>query len=167
MTDTSLIFESDSGGGHFKVQIDGLTELIRGLKRAEPEMNKALKKALKEASAPVLKRARANARAIADDGTLEGSLSIASRKGGAMYILKSTDEAAPIKEYAAPGAVATRSYKRTPRSLSMVEKRSRVGVPNRANAPRVMVPAVADSAEEVKSRIDEAMDDALKELANG
>lgn len=167
MTDTSLIFENDSYGGHYKVHIDGLASLMRGLKRAEPAMNKALKKALKEASAPVLKRARANARAIADDGTLEGSLSIASRKGGAMYVLKSTDEAAPVKEFAAPGAIATRSYKRTPRSLSMVDKGSRVGVPRRANAPRVMIPAVSDSAEEVKSRIDEAIEDTLEGLVNG
>ena len=167
MTDTSLIYMKDSQGGHYTVHVDGLSSLMRGLKIADPEIKKALQKALKNASAPVLGRARANARAIADDGTYEQSLSIASRKNGSMYVLKSTDGAAPVKEFASPGAVATRSYARSAKSLAMVKNRSRVGVPRRANAPRVMVPAVSDSAEEVKGRMEDEIEKALKAVAHG
>ena len=42
-----------------------------------------------------------------------------------------------------------------------------VGVPLRANPPRVMIPAVNDSIEEVKSRIDERLEEALRSIANG
>jgi hypothetical protein len=37
-----------------------------------------------------------------------------------------------------------------------------VGVPRRANQPRVMVPAVNDSVDEVKSRIDAKLEQVLR-----
>ncbi len=151
----------------YTIQVKGLESLMKWLKQANPKLEKALKKALKEAMNPVLDRARANARRIQDDATYAESLAVASRKGGVQYVLKSTDPNAPVKEFARPGAVMVKSRTNTERSRKMVAEHARVGVPRRANAPRVMVPAVADSADEVRQRIDERMARVLKEVESG
>ena len=151
----------------YTVQVRGLDSLMKWLKQANPKLEKALKKSLKEAMNPVLDRARANARRIQDDATYAESLAVASRKGGIQYVLKSTDPNAPVKEFARPGAVMVKSRTNTERSRRMVAAHARVGVPHRANAPRVMVPAVADSADEVRQRIDERMARVLKEVESG
>lgn len=166
MTDSELVFSGNTDTGHYEVRVKGLEVLLRGLAQANPKLQKALKKALKEAASPVLDRARANARRISDDGTYESSLSIASRKNGAMYVLKTDDPAAPVKEFAHIGA-KTISSKGTDLANKRLRMKSGVGVPRRAYAPRVMVPAINDSAEEVKDRIDEAMAKVMEKVANG
>lgn len=149
------------------VEVKGLDNLLNWLRHADPKLEKAMRDGLKEAASPVLDRARANARQIQDDATYANSLSISSRKGGAQYVLKSTDPAGPVKEFAHEGAVMLRSRTDTERSRRMVANRARVGVPHRANAPRVMVPAVKDSSDEVKGRIEECMAKVLKEAERG
>jgi hypothetical protein len=151
----------------YTVRVDGLDSLMRWLKDSNPKMHKALRQGLKEAASPVLRAARANARRIQDDGTYAGSLSIASRKNGAQYVLKSTDPNAGVKEFAREGAVMVKSRAGTERSQRMVAEHARVGVPHRANAPRVMVPAIADSADDVRNRIEERIAEALKEVEHG
>jgi len=142
----------------YTVEVKGLDDLINWLKTADPKMLRAMKKGLKESTQPVLKKARANADAIRDAGTYRDSLSIASRKSGAEYILKTDDPAAGVKEFAHLGA-----YYRTGKYAN----RRKVGVPRRANPPRVMVPAVQDSADEVRRRIDECLAEVLKEVEHG
>lgn len=151
----------------YTIQVKGLDSLMRWLKDANPKMQKALRKGLKEAAQPVLQKARANAKRIQDDGTYAESLSIASRANGAQYVLKSTDPQAGVKEFARPGAVMVTSRAKTERSRRMVAKHAKVGVPHRANQPRVMVPAVADSANEVRDRIDQCLAEVLKEVEHG
>ena len=140
-------------------------------------MQRALKKGLKESMDPVLQKARANGRYIQDDGTYAESLSIASRSGGAQYILKSTDVAAGVKEFAKPGATrlvgkgsrssTQRARKYAGQGLGPGLRAVRVGVPHRANKPRVMIPAVEDSAKEVEDRVDKCLAEVLKEVENG
>lgn len=163
--------------GKTTIKIEGLGVLIRGLKLANPKLLKALKKSLKEACRPVLRKARANAQAIADDGTYAESIALSSRKAGLQYVLKSTDPAAGVKEFAKPGATrlvgqsarssTQRARKRAGQSLAPGLRAVRVGVPRRANAPRVMVPAVNDSADEVIAAIDDAIEAVMQEVANG
>lgn len=137
------------------VEVKGLESTINWLKHVDPKLEKAMRKGLKEASEPVLRKARANASKIADDGTFASSMSIASRANGSQYVLKSTDPAAGVKELAKPGAV---------RRSGPGRGKVRVGVPRRANKPRAMVPAVEDSADEVKDRIDERLAEVLDEV---
>lgn len=151
----------------YTVRVEGLDSLLRWMKTANPKLEKALRRGLKEAMSPVLDKARANARRIQDDGTYADSLSISSRKSGAQYVLKSTDPNAGVKEFARPGAVMVKSRANTERSRMMVAAHAKVGVPHRAHQPRVMVPAVADSAKEVKSRIEERLAEVLKEVEHG
>ena len=151
----------------YAVEVKGLDELMNWLKHADPKLEKAMRKGLKEAVEPVLEKARANAKRIQDDGTYAGSLAIASRKGGVQYVLKSTDPNAPVKEFAREGAVMVKSRAGTERSRMMVARHARVGVPHRAHQPRVMVPAVQESADEVRSRIEERMAEVLKEAERG
>lgn len=152
--------------GH-TVQVEGLDSLLRWMKESDPKMQKALRKGLKESMEPVLQKARANGRYIQDDGTYAESLSIASRAGGAQYVLKSTDPQAGVKELANPGAVMVTNRAKTERSTRMVANHAKVGVPHRANKPRVMIPAVESSAKEVEDRIDKCLADVLKEVENG
>ncbi len=151
----------------YTVEVKGLDSLLNWLRHADPKLEKAMRKGLKDAMEPVLRRARANAKHIQDDATYAESLAIASRKKGAQYVLKSTDPNAPVKEFARPGAVMVKSRTNTERSRKMVAAHAKVGVPRRANAPRVMVPAVQDSAKEVRERIEECMAKVLKEVENG
>lgn len=144
------------------IYIDGLEELIIFLKSADPKLKRGVQKSLKEAMTPVLTKARANASAIADDGTYSSSLGIASRKGGMSYVLKSTDPAAGVKEFARRGA----TYRPKPSDKRQNARKMRsypVGVPRRANAPRVMVRAVEDSTEEILDRVDSALAQVLEE----
>lgn len=138
------------GGGQTFVQVDGLAALMEWTKQANPELNRAMKRALREEMQPVLTKARGYAGRIADDGTFQGSLSISSRANGAKWLLKSTDVAAGVKEFARPGA---RRAIRTAEGVRSV----RVGVPHRAVNPRVMVPAVEHSEAEIMAAIDERM----------
>ncbi len=148
-----------AGGGAF-VQVEGLASLMRHFKNVDPRLKRAFQKALKESVSPVLEKARANASSISLNGTYAGSLSIASRKGGSMYVLKSTDPAAGVKEFARQGATyrpKPTDKRRNARSMASFP----VGVPRRANAPRAMIPAVDDSTEEIVERIDAALADVM------
>ena len=159
---SDVIYSASGSYGGFSVRIDGLRDLMSFLKESDPRLHKAMKRGLKEAaSTPVLADARRRANAIADDGTFAGSLSVTSRANGSSWLLKSDDEAAPVKEFARKGA-RTRSSKGTPRADARLRMRSGVGVPMRANPPRAMVPSVDENVEEIKSRIDEALAKALE-----
>lgn len=149
---TETVYFKSGEFGNFAVHIDGLSSLMRHLKESDPKLRKATAEGLKEAAQPVLTKARANASRIADDGTYRQSLAITTRRNGANIVLKSTDPAAPVKEFARLGA-KTITSKGTPLANARLRKRSGVGVPRRAYAPRVMVPAVNDSTDEVMLRI--------------
>lgn len=157
---TDVVVFQSGANYNYSVSIDGLDALMRFLKDADPQLRKALQQGLKEAANPVLARARANARRIADDGTYAGSLSIRSRANGNV-VLRSNDEAAGVKEFARRGA----TYRPKPTDKRRNARKMRsfpVGVPKRANQPRVMVPAVNDSTEEVKTRIDAKLEEVLR-----
>lgn len=158
------VFNAENGS--FYIDVKGLKDLVDWAKKADPEFKKAMNKGLKAAAQPVLQRAKSKATAIQDDGTYKNSLTISQRKNGSQYLLRSTDPAAPVKEYARPGA-KTRTSKGTKLADSRLRMRSGVGVPHRANAPRVMVPAVNESADEVMARMENAIADVLKEAENG
>lgn len=159
------------------VEIKGLDSLIKRFGAADPKLKRALIQSIKESAQPVLKRARSNAERIADDGTYMSSLSIASRKGGTEYVLKSTDVAAGVKEFAKPGATrmvgksskssTQRARRRAGMAVAPTIRFVRVGVPRRANPPRVMVRAVVDSRGEIVENVTQAMAKALDEVANG
>ena len=156
---TDVVVFKSGGNFNYSVSIEGLNSLMRFLANSDPQLRKALQQGLKEAANPVLTRARANARKIADDGTYAGSLSIRSRANGNI-VLRSNDQAAGVKEFAHRGA----TYK--PKSTDKRRNARRmasfpVGVPRRANQPRVMVPAVNDSVDEVKRRIDAKLEEVL------
>lgn len=161
----------------YTVEVKNLDSTMRWLAQADPKLKKALQRGLKEAVSPVLQKARANGRAIQDDGTYAESLSIASRSGGSQYVLKSTDVAAGVKEFAKPGATrlvgksarssTQRARKYAGQSLGPGLKAVRVGVPHRANPPRVMVKAVKDSEYTTKARIEARLADVLNEVGNG
>lgn len=157
---TDVVVFKSGGNFNYSVSIDGLDTLMRFLKDSDPQMRKALQKGLKDAAQPVLTRARANAQRIADDGTYANSLSIRSRSNGNV-VLRSNDEAAGVKEFAHRGA--TYKPKSTDKRRNARKMRSfPVGVPKRANQPRVMVPAVNDSIDEVKTRIDAQLETVLR-----
>lgn len=162
---TETVYFQSGEFGNFAIQIDGLSTLMAFLKTANPELQKGMRKGLKEAVQPVLVRARGKAAAFADDGTYAASLSVGSRANGATWVLKSSDEAAGVKEFAHIGA-KTISTKGTPRANARYRMHSGVGVPRRAHAPRAMVSAVNEETENVKSRIDACLAQVL-EGANG
>lgn len=159
------------------VQIEGLDSLMRWAREADPKMKRALQAGIKDAMSPVLQRARANARYIQDDGTYAESLSVASRKSGAQYILKSTDPAAGVKEFAKPGAVrlvgkgsrssTQRARLRAGQQIGPGLRTVRVGVPHRANPPRVMISAVEGETSEVLDRVNERINEVLRGAENG
>lgn len=155
----------ETGGGYLRVNVEGLPSLLRFLEGSDPELRKAMQDGLADAAQPVLAKARANASRIADDGTYASSMSIAARRNGRV-VLRSTDPAAGVKEFARPGAVY--APRRTDKRRNARAMRSfPVGVPKRANAPRALIPAVDDSAELVASRIAERIEQVLKEAENG
>lgn len=159
---TEIVATRPSGGNYnLVVRVDGLDSLMRFLKDSDPQMREAIRQGLREAATPVLARARANAYRIADDGTFASSLSIRSYVSGRVVLRSSGDEAAGVKEFAHQGA-KTISSKGTPLANARLRMRSGVGVPLRANHPRVMVPAVNDSAEDVKTRIDAKLEEVLR-----
>lgn len=141
---------------NLSVHIEGLRSLLRFLDHADEQLAAALRDGLRQSAQPVLSRARARAQAIQDDGTFAASLSIASRKKGSQWVLKSRDPQAGVKEFARHGAI-TRTSKGTPLANARLRARSGVGVPLRANAPRAMVPAVNESAPEVASSVERAL----------
>lgn len=161
----------------YTVQVEGLDSLMRWAKDANPNLQKAARRGLKEAMKPVLEHARAWARYIQDDGTYAESLSIGSRANGAQYVLKSTDVAAGVKEFAKPGAVrlvgkgarssTQRARLRAGLAIGPGLRTVRVGVPHRANPPRVMIHAVEQGQGEIVDRIDECLEKVLKEAENG
>lgn len=142
------------------INVHGLDDLLRFLKKSDPELRKAIRAGLKDAAQPILTRARANAMKIADDGTYADSLSISITQTGAVK-LRSTDVAAPVKEFAKPGA--TYVPKPTDKRIN-ARKMSTfpVGVPKRANKPRVMIPAIEDSTKEVVDRINARLEQVLR-----
>lgn len=142
------------------IQVKGLDDLLFWMRNSDRELNAAMRLGLKEAAQPVLQRARANASSIQDDGTMRGSLSIGARRSGAEIVLKSTDEAAGVKEFAHPGAMyAVKAHDKRANARKM--GRYPVGVPHRANAPRVMIPAVEKSRDEVLDKLAKCLDDAM------
>lgn len=161
----------------YTVQIEGLDSLLRWAKDADPKMQRALKRALKESMGPVLEEARANGRYIQDDGTYADSLSVGSRASGAQYVLKSTDPAAGVKEYAKPGAMrlvgkssrssTQRARLRAGMPLGPGLRAVRVGVPHRAMPPRVMIAAMETESPAIKNRVDSRIEEVLKEAENG
>ncbi len=154
MANSEIIFTRQGPHGSFKVQMEGLDAVMRGLKRADAEMHRTLVRGLKRAAQPVLSAAKARASAIADDGTFAGSLSLGTRANGSSIVLKSSDEAAGVKEFANQGAVyrpRPDDKRRNARKMAVFP----VGVPRRANAPRAMVPAVNDNVERVAAAMDE------------
>lgn len=163
---TETVYFQSGEFGNFAIQVDGLDRLMKFLKTANSELYKAARKGLRDAASnPVLSDAKRRANAIADDGTYAGSLTVSSRANGATWLLKSDDPAAPVKEFAHLGA-RTISTKGTKLANARFRKRSGVGVPRRAYAPRAMVPAVNDNSEKVKSRIDAELAK-IMERANG
>lgn len=158
------VFFASGSFGNYSVHIKGLKSLLDYLKTADPKLEKAMKKSLKESGAPVLQKARANASSIADGGAYSSSLSLGTKSGKGTFqvLLKSSDEVAGVKEFARKGA-RTVTSKGTPLADARLRKRSGVGVPLRANAPRAMVPAVNDSADEVQARMEAALETVLKE----
>lgn len=161
----------------YTVEVRNLESTMRWLAQADPKLKKALQRGLKEAMSPVLQKARANGHRIQDDGTYASSLSIASRAGGTQYVLKSTDVAAGVKEFAKPGATrlvgksarssTQRARKYAGQPLGPGLRAVRVGVPHRASPPRVMVQAVKDSEHETMARIEARLADVLNEVGNG
>ena len=160
MTRTEIVAHVSGRWGNYSVRVEGLDSLMRFLKNHDPEMRKAIQDGMKQAAQPVLRRANANAMRIADDGTYAKSLSIRSRANGGL-LLRSNDVAAGVKEFALPGATYT-PKPGDKRPWVKNKSKVRVGVPHRANAPRVMLPAVNDSVEETKRRIDEQLERLLQ-----
>lgn len=166
MNAPEVIYSNRYNDGSFKIHIEGLKELIAWLKESDAHMLRGLKKGLKEAAQPVLQKARANASKIADDGTYASSLSISSRQSGASILLRSTDEQAGVKEFAKVGS----TYRVKPSDKRRNARRMHyfpVGASRRANPPRVMVPAVNDSVDEVKDRITQELERVLQEAGRG
>lgn len=161
----------------YTAKVEGLDSLMRWAKEADPKLKRALQVGIKDAMAPVLQRARANGRYIQDDGTYAESLSVASRVNGAQYVLMSTDPAAGVKEFAKPGATrlvgksarssTQRARKRAGLALAPGLREVRVGVPHRANPPRVMIPAVEGETFEVVDRVNKRIDEVLRGAENG
>ena len=155
---TEVIVSKSGANWNYTVQVDGLKDWMRFLKDADPKLRRALQKGLKEAAQPVLTRARANAQKIADDGTYANSLSIRARANGNV-VLASNDAAAGVKEFAHRGATyhpKPSDKRRNARKMSSFP----VGVP-RGNPPRAMIPAVNDSVDEVKDRIERKIQEVL------
>lgn len=139
---------------------------MRFLKTADPKLKKALTKALREAMKPVLERAKNKAMAIADDGTFASSISVTSRSNGALWLLKSTDPAAGVKEFARHGFYYhPRFDDKRPNARKM--RRFPGGASARANPPRAMVPAVEESHEEIIKKIDQLLGEVFDEVNNG
>lgn len=162
---SELIYSKSGEFGSFAVHIEGLSSLMRFLGKSDPEMRKAIQQGLKEAASPILRKARANAQKIADDGTYASSLSIKSYATGTVK-LASNDVAAGVKEFARRGA--TYAPKPSDKRINARKMKSfPVGVPRRANPPRVMIPAVDDSIGEVKTRIEENLERVLAGAQNG
>lgn len=157
---TKTVYFGRSDTGHFEIQIDGLSTLMEFLGKANPDFRNAVKQGLREAASPILSRAHGKAMSIADDGTYSASLSIKTRANGNL-VLQSTDPAAAVKEFAHAGA-KTITSKGTPRANARLRNRSGVGVPRRADAPRVMVPSINESVPEVKSRIERYLERVLE-----
>lgn len=141
------------------IHVDGLDDLIKYFKETDPRIESAIMDGLLEASEPVLTAARANARAIADDGTYAGSMLLKANKRGRVSI-RSTDPAAGVKEFAHQGAV-TISSKGTPRANARKRLKSGVGVPA-GNPPRAMYKAINENADEVARRIELRLDQILR-----
>ena len=158
MNSEVVVFKSGANF-QFSVHIDGLDSLMRFLSSADPKLCKAMQDGLKEAAQPVLAKAKAKASAIADDGTYASSMSLQARSSGKV-VLRASDPAAGVKEFAHPGA-RTISSKGTPRANSRLRMHSGVGVPRRAGQPRAIIPAAEESVEEVRSRIDAKLEEVL------
>lgn len=156
---TEIIANISSGNIGYSVKVDGLKELMNHLKKVDPALKNIVQNRLKEAAQPALNRARANARAIADDGTYEASLSLKARSNGNV-VLASNDIAAGVKEFARRGArykPKSNDKRRNARKMYSFP----VGVPLRANPPRVMVRAVNDSVYEIQERLETMLGEVL------
>lgn len=156
---TEVLTFKSGANWNYAVHVEGLSDWMKYLKTTDTGLRRILQTGLKEAAQPALTRARANAQKIADDGTFAKSLSIRTRVTGAV-VLASNDVAAGVKEFAHKGATyrpKPSDKRRNARKMSSFP----VGVPKRANQPRVMVPAVNDSIEEIKDRIEVKIQEVL------
>ena len=156
---TEIIVSRSGANWNFTVHVDGLKDLMRFLSESDPKLRKALQSGLKEAAQPVLAKARANARKIADDGTFANSMRIRAYARGNV-VLASNDPASGVKEFAHHGATyhpKPSDKRRNARKMSSYP----VGVP-RGNPPRAMIPAVNESVDEVKDRIERKIQEVLK-----
>lgn len=164
---TETVYFGSGEFGNLAVHIDGLSDVLKFLKKADPELEKAVFSALKESASPVLSKARSLASRIAGDGTFRNSLSITSKKAQCQVLLRSSDPAAGVKEFAHPGAKTRSARSGSALAKARLLRRSGVGVPRKAGQPRVMVPAVNDSIEDVKARIEDALERTLERGLDG
>lgn len=143
-----------------RVNVGGLSSLMKTLKESDLEMHQAMQRGLAESARPLLAKARANAERIADDGTYASSMSIVVRQSGGIA-LRTTDPAAGVKEFARPGAVykpKSTDKRRNARKMNSFP----VGVPKRANQPRALYPAIDSEYQALASRIAQKIDEVLK-----
>lgn len=121
-----------------KIVVEGLSELRRALRYAEPEMKKALVAALRKSASAVLPKARA--KAPSRTGRLKRSIRIYARQSGAA--IGSPRAYAPVLEFAYrnPGGKRKRDYS----GLSETW-----GKP-----PRFLIPAVEESVDEVRAAVE-------------
>ena len=144
-----------------RVNVGGLSSLMKTLKESDLEMHQAMQRGLAESARPLLAKARANAERIADDGTYTSSMSIAARRQSGGIALRTTDPAAGVKEFARPGAVykpKSTDKRRNARKMNSFP----VGVPKRANQPRALYPAIDSEYQALASRIAQKIDEVLK-----
>lgn len=155
---------ANEGGLSYFVNIENIDSTMAFLRKSDKKMYKALRKGLRKSAQPLLQSARANATAIMDDGTMRDSLRISIRANGTV-LLRSTDEAAKVKEFANRGARYTpkkTDKRRNARTMNSFP----VGVP-RGNPPRVMIKAINDNQEQFISSIQQTLEDTLKEVEHG
>lgn len=151
------VFANDSS--YAFIHVEGLDELIEWFGETNADIETEILDGMLEAAQPILTAARANARAIADDGTFAGSLFLKANKRGKVS-LRSSDVAAGVKEFAKHGAV-TRSSKGTPLANKRKLLRSGIGVPA-GEPPRAMYKAINEKANEVANNIDAKLDEILR-----
>lgn len=156
-TETFITGSGDYYVSH--INIEGLDDLLKWFAKVNPELEKAVKDGLKEAAQPILTAARANASAIRDDGTFAASMRLTATKRGQVR-LRSSDEAAGVKEFAKRGAV-TLTSKGTPLASARLAKKSGVGVPS-GQPPRAMYKAINANIETVEERMAETLDRILR-----
>ncbi len=163
---TEIVYRQSGRFGNFVVSLDGFRELSRFFATSDPKMRNALRAGLRDAGQPVLHRAKANALSLGGKGTFAESLGIRAYSSGTLNLVSAGDEAAPVKEFAHLGA-RTISSKGTKLANARLRLHSGVGVPRARTQPRVMIPAVNDSVDVVRDRIERRIDEVLGGASSG